>query len=83
MHGNKRGLFKIADVSILETYGLECTKWVTKFAKVNKPNDQVHNTRTRKLTVPWVKLSSCGRGPETNGPIKKVSKAKAKKLTVP
>ena len=52
MYGNKRSLFKIVDVSILETYGLESTEWATKFAKVNKPNDQVHNTQTRKLTVP-------------------------------
>ena len=58
MYGNKRILFKIVDVSILETYGLESTEWATKFAKVNKPNDQVHNTQTRKPTVPWVKLSS-------------------------
>ena len=52
MHGNKRSLFKIADVSILETNGLESTEWATKFTKVNKPNDQVHNTRIKKLTVP-------------------------------
>ena len=41
MHGNKRSLFKIAEVSMLKIYGPQ--KWITKFMKSEH--------QAKKLTV--------------------------------